>query len=243
MTILLIATRLMPVFLVLPLQNVISLPNRIRFFIVLGLSLVLSTLTSSASLDSPMVLLFAFGYELLIGLALASIVLVFFSVSLYAGRLIDFQSGLSAASVLNPSSGSQNSLLGTLILLTGTSFFFLLDAHHVLIRGLLFSLETFPPGHGGEFDRLWKDLLLLGVPLFMYGLLIASPVVIGLLFMDVAFSATARTMPQMNPYFIALPAKIAAGVALTALSIAQFSPVFEHLFTELFTHWHKVLRG
>ena len=243
-TVLLISVRLGMILTALPMKAVVTLPAKIRLVLVLVFSaLMASLIPSSLSIASLPSLLAALATEFVVGLVMGCSLMVMFSSLLIAGRLVDFQSGFSAAAVLNPASGTQNSLLGTLLLLMGTAFFFAVDAHHELLRGVVYSLKVFPPGQAIQDMPDLLDAALFGGTIFLYGMLISAPVLAGLFIMDLAFSAMARTMPQMNPYFIALPAKVFAGMALLALSFSQISPVLENLFSVLFQHWVEVLNS
>ncbi|MEX2964300.1 flagellar biosynthetic protein FliR [Microbulbifer sp. TYP-18] len=240
--ILLIATRLAPVFLALPLQAVIYLPLRVRFYLIIALSMLFVILLPNGELaiQSSYDLVIAMLKELVVGLALSVVIMAAFSAFSIAGRLIDFQMGLGAASLFNPLSQSQNSLIGTLLTLLGTMIFFLMDGHLMLIRGIRQSFILIPLGGGLGASGL-LEAFLMGTKMFLFGSVLAAPIVLGLFMIDFVVAIFARTMPQVNPYFVGLPFKIFMGLTLLVLSLNYMSTPIRAIFESIFGGWTKVL--
>ena len=242
MTILLVATRLAPVLLAFPLQSVIYLPLRIRFFLIMAFSVVLAQLLPGIQLGihSGFDIFVALIGEFTVGLALAAVIMAAFTAFTLAGRLIDFQMGLGAAILFNPLSNSQNSLIGTLLTLMGTAVFFLMDGHQALIRGLKQSFVLIPLGGTiGQYGLL--HAFLAGGKLFIFGAILAAPVVLGLFLIDFIIAIFARTMPQLNPYFVGLPFKIFMGLVLLTLSLNYLATPITAIFESIFGGWVEVL--
>ncbi|MBB3063480.1 flagellar biosynthetic protein FliR [Microbulbifer rhizosphaerae] len=241
-SILLIATRLAPIFFALPLQAVTSLPLRVRFFLVMAFSVVLVTLLPDTGLNigSSYELVIALLKEFSVGLALSAAIMAAFSAFSVAGRLIDFQMGLGAATLFNPLSNSQNSLIGTLLTLMGTLIFFLVDGHLALIRGIKQTFVLVPIGGGLKTIGFLEAFLAAG-KMFLYGATLAAPVILGLFLIDFVIAVFARTMPQLNPYFVGLPFKIFMGLMLLTLSLNYFSNPIRAIFESIFGNWTKVL--
>ena len=54
---------------------------------------------------------------------------------------------------------------------------------------------------------------------FVVGVEIAAPVVLTLVLTDAAFGLLARAVPQMNVFFVGIPAKILVGLTVIAASL------------------------
>lgn len=131
-----------------------------------------------------------------------------------AGSLMDIQIGLSSSQILNPAIGSTTVLANFKYLLTLVTLFSA-NAHQVMIRAFAESYEmtqklSLPAIHDG--------LLMMLSRAFFVGLQIALPVVAVSFVIDIAAAIVNKAVPQMQVFFVAMPAKI--GVGLVALGLA-----------------------
>lgn len=239
--VLLVSVRLAVLVYATPLDAIGRVPGMIRVLIILGASVLLVNL-----LDMPVwgnapshlfeLLVMGLG-EVVIGLTLVLGIHAAIGSFMLAGKILDFQSGFGSAGVFNPATQSQDPLFGTVLTLLAVSLFFALDFHHYFIRGIVYSLETLPPG--SILQGLMPDLVIRQFGyMFIYGVMISAPVVFMLLLIDVGVGFMARTMPQMNVYFAILPFKIMAALILLGLSIRYLQPLVERIYLDAFQYWH-----
>jgi flagellar biosynthetic protein FliR len=155
---------------------------------------------------------------LLTGLALQAVLWAFQT----AGNVLDLQVGTGAAQLLNPAVGTASAPVGQFHALLGTVLVFLTDSHHMVVQGLL---QSPPPTSHGAFGSV------LGALEASTGaaLLIAAPALCATVLIDVASALVARAVPQAQPYFIALPAKLAAGLLIVALGLPGLAIVAQGL--------------
>lgn len=145
-TALLVATRFSPLFLLTPLFAITQVPARVRVLFVLALSAVLTAGIGVIPINPPATLsglIYAMINELILGMILAFGLFTAFGAFLFGGRIIDFQMGFGVANLIDPVTQTQAPMLGTVLNLMAVMTFFLLDGHHLLIRGLVYSLEKF----------------------------------------------------------------------------------------------------
>ena len=211
-------------------------PGTVRVIALLALSLVAvgavnAANVSTATLDSPLLFGLALGGESLVGLTFALAVVLPMAALGFAARMLDMQSGLAAASLLNPSTHTTESLFGTVIQWAGMVAFFALGLHLVLLRGLVASINLIPLGSGRVVMTPAGFLGLLSTQ-FLLGLMVVLPVVLGLFAIDLGTAYASRSMPQANIYFVALPLKVMAGFALLAATLRFAPPLIERLFRE-----------
>ncbi len=239
----LVAIRIGPLFIMAPVFGGSDIPVRVRVFLSLAFALALVTATgvqAEAPLASPGALFAAAASELVVGLALVFGVFCAFGALLFGGRLLDIQIGFGIANVFDPVSRSQGPLLGTALNLLAIVVFFAVDGHHMLVRGVAWSLTQFPPGRPLADLQLGAIVEQFGI-VFAYGLMVVAPSVIVLLLLDVGLAVAARTMPQMNIFIVAMPLKILVGVLVLAMSMQYLAPSLYRIFESIPRYWQKVL--
>jgi flagellar biosynthetic protein FliR len=130
-----------------------------------------------------------------------------------SGFLEGTQVGLAMATLYDPMSEAQVSLIGQFKNLVGLWFFFRWDGHMLLIQGLSESLRLVPlaPSGGVVLPPDFGAWLAAAVAL---ALKISLPVVASLLLADVGLGFVARTVPQMNVLVLGLPLKFGLGFFL-----------------------------
>lgn len=155
--------------------------------------------------------------ELLIGVILGLVLGLPFWGIVAAGDLIDMQRGASMATMVEPGSGSETTLTGTLFLLI--TALVLVSAGwftEVLLQSLYGSyvgwpvLETLPPlipAAGAAMLGLLDNLLETGMVL-------AIPVIAPLLLTEVALGLAGRYTQQINVMFLSMSAKQAIYVLI-----------------------------
>nr|WP_279237500.1 flagellar biosynthetic protein FliR [Dyella sedimenti] len=202
-------------------------PGMVRVVVLLVLSMTVAGVAGASSapsdmMDSPLLFGLALGGESLVGLTFALAVVLPAAALGFASRMVDIQSGLAAASLLNPSTHTSESLFGTLVQWGGTITFFVLGLHLVLLRGVVSSVELVPLGSGRWLLSPAAFMGLLSSQ-FLLGIMVVLPVILGLFAIDLGTAYASRSMPQANIYFVALPLKLLAGFALLA-STLKFAP-------------------
>ena len=242
-SVLLVSIRLAVLMFATPLDGMGRVPTKVRIYFTLGMSALLVNVVGVEVIEMPngltQLIIMAMN-EFIVGLALAFGIYAAFAAFHVGGRLLDFQTGFGAANVLNPVDNTQSPVIGTLLVMLAALVFFLLDLHHLWLRGIAYSLEVVPIGT--RFHGLNIDLIVAQFgKVFVYGLVVAAPVVIGLLLVDVGVAVMARTMPQMNVYFLFLPLKIFLGLTLLALSLRYMLPLIETILKNIFVYWHLLL--
>lgn len=239
----LVALRVAAVFVLTPLFAFASIPANVRTLYVVALAAVLTASLSVKPLAFQVSLPGLVGAaisELVIGALLAFGVFTAFAAFQLAGRIMDMQLGFGVASLIDPSTRTSSPLLGTALNLVALMAFFAIDGHHMIIRGIAFSLERFSPGAPMPSIDAAAVIAQFG-GMFTYALAVAAPVVFVVFMVDVAMAVVARTMPQMNVFIVSLPLKIIVGLATLLVSLQYLGPVMAHIFEALFDYWHRLL--
>lgn len=240
----LVALRFGTVLVLAPVLGTLNVPARIRVLFIIGLSaLLVAGLRidpATLPLTVPSLVLAALS-ELVIGVLLAFGLFTAFAVFLLAGRIMDIQLGFGVATLIDPTNRTQAPMLGTILNLTAVALFFAIDGHHMLIRGLAFSLEQVPPGTlVTSLDPAAVVAQFGGM--FIYSVAVAAPVLFTILLIDVVLAVLARTMPQMNVFIVSLPLKIFVGLLVLTISVRYMAPLAARVFERLFEYWQLQLQ-
>lgn len=241
--VLLAAARVAGVLAFTPVLGMATLPGNIRIYVILAISVLVSGFAASASPESmPQTLVglvLAMLRELLLGAVLGFGILTAFGALAVGGRLLDYQMGFGIATLIDPSTRNQGSLMGAMLAMLGGVLFLSLDAHHTLLRGLAFAFRTVPVGvpHELPVNLVVEQFGLM----FVYGFILVAPAVTALLLMDLVVGFAARVMPQVNAYFVSLPAKTFAGLLITAISLRFSGNLVQGMYERVFTYWQKAL--
>ena len=239
---LLVFTRLSAIFLLTPLFAVTQVPVNIRILILLGLSATLAVSLQLVPAHTPQslsMLIDAVIYEFFIGALMAFGLFAAFGAFLFGGRILDLQMGFGVANLINPSTNTQGPLLGTILNLAGVTTFFLLDGHHMMIRGISYSFEQLPLGQGMGNIPIEAVIAQFG-RMFVYGLMLVAPAVFAIFLLDIGLAVAARTMPQINIFILGLPLKIFVGSILLVISMKYLSPLLKRIFESIFRYWEHL---
>ncbi|MDI9817567.1 MULTISPECIES: flagellar biosynthetic protein FliR [unclassified Legionella] len=237
----LVAIRLGTVLLFAPIQAIRLLPIHARLLIVIALSTLLTAnLSLPAAPVNETALVAGALAEFANGLILSMSLYAAFAVFSIAGQMIDTQMGLNSLAILNPADHSHEPLTSRLLSMLALLFFFSLGGFQWLIQGLTYSFLMIPPGELILLKGL-NSIIKQFSFMFSLGLIIASPVVIGLWIIDLCGGVLTRNMPQANPYFITLPVKILLGLFLFSLMLTYISPLMGQVFDHGFQSWLEIL--
>ncbi len=221
----LVFSRVGTMLMLAPALGESTIPARIRLGFALVFSLVTFPLVAPQMPPLPgnvvsmgtMVL-----REVAIGLILGGIARMVVMATQTAGAVIAFQAGLSMATASDPSQpGVQGAIIGNFLTLLGVALVFATDLHYLVLAAIHDSYTYFPPGG----DLMLADSAMAAVEAaakgFSVGVQMAAPfIVFGLVFY-LGLGLLARLMPQLQVFFIAMPANV--GIALVLLMVLLVS--------------------
>lgn len=120
-------------------------------------------------------------------------------------------------------------------------FFFAIKGHHAVLRALIFSTHQVPLGSAWFLGSAGSILLPVGA-MFTTAVLVISPALFLLLLIEMVLSFASQTLPQMNDFFVGVPAKILSGIAILAAMSSIVGSVMIRSYRQVFQHWDGVLR-
>lgn len=244
--VLLLSLRLGATFAFSPLLSAAAIPGPVRILLVLGLAGALSLALGlpalpTALLDQPGVLFAAGMTELALGASLGLGIQLAFGAFSLAGRLLDVQIGFGLVQVFDPLSNVRGSVLTTVFDQLAVLMFFLLNVHHVLLRGLAWSLERFPIAQPWPLGNALAPLLKQVSAMFALGLALAAPVVFCILLVELALGVVAHALPQINMLVLGLGIKIVVGLFALTLWVPEMGGVFARIYESIYGTWNQLL--
>lgn len=160
--------------------------------------------------------------EAFVGLTLGLVTRFFFFTLNMASELISQALGLSSASIFNPLSGINSSLIEQFQAILAILIFFAVQGHHVLIVALfqsfdLVSLSQLTIEFGGlaEFAKWCQKL-------FEIALRISAPVVSSLFLVNLGMGILGRAVPQVNVFVTSFQVTIMVGFIVLFISMPLY---------------------
>jgi len=218
---LLIFSRVGTMLMLMPAFGNGVIPARMRLSLALLLSLVFYPLVSQKLPAEPDGILGAvaiMGHEIAVGLILGGIARMILSAAQTAGAAIAYQMGLSVAQTADPSQeGVQGAIVGNFIGMLGVALIFAMDLHHLVLAAIYQSYTLYPPQMPLMFGDAAKLAIEVAAKSFLVGVQLASPfIVFGMIFY-LGLGLLSKLMPQLQVFFIAMPAGIGIGFLLLML--------------------------
>lgn len=214
---LLIFARVGSMALALPGIGDRSVPSRLRLVFALALAFILYPLVHTvfpslpSSLGAMLALIVG---EVIVGLAIGLAVKLIATALQVAGSTIAIQTGLGFAQNVDPAQGIQTTLFASFFSVLSVTLIFATDLHHLLLIAIYDSYQIFRPGlklPAGDFAEVAVKTLAEG---FRVAFQIAAPfLVFGLVFY-LGVGILSRLIPQVQVFFLAMPANILLGFIL-----------------------------
>ncbi len=223
----LVLPRVIGAFLMLPLMTQETVPPMVRnsFMVSLGIMVLPAALAGTpmdnlGTIEWPMIIL----KEVFIGVSIGfTFGIVFWAVSAVGG-VIDTQVGMSMAQIFDPIQGHQVTLHGEFLSQLATWLFMASGAFLVFMDILMSSYALWP------VTSYFPDLPAVGMNLFVGQfnfmmttvLVMAAPVMVVLMIIDLSFGLVNRYAPQLNVFALTLPIKAWLATAMILLLLGIY---------------------
>jgi flagellar biosynthetic protein FliR len=235
---LLIFARIGSILMLMPALGEAVIPARMRLTFALVLALVLYPLVTPSLPPLPTEmwgLVALVVHEIAIGLIIGAIARLSVSGTQVAGSIIASSSGLSVAVAADPVNGGvQGALLGAFLSMLGIAMIFATDLHHVALSAIHDSYLIFKVSDPLMFGDTAQTIVGTVASAFVIGVQMSAPfIVFGLVF-NLGMGILSRLMPQLQVFFIAMPATVGVGLLLMALLLTMMMGLY-------LTHYEGVL--
>ena len=242
----LIFLRVGAILMSMPILKSKSIPVLFKMGLALTASILLFPLIERTAFTVPRHLGgFAVGAigEILLGISIGMAINLIFIGLQMAGQISGYQMGLALARVMDPAAGQQVPLLAQFYQLFAFLMFLTLNAHHWFLKALARSFELVPP-FGYRFSGSLIDQLMgMAGNMFVIAVKVGAPIIAALLLTSIAFGLIARTVPQMNILFVAMPLKIMIGLLFIGFSLPHLSVFLKTVFSGLGDTLYLLMRA
>ena len=169
--------------------------------------------------------------ELLFGLCAGVLLSIVFASLSLAGEQISMIMGFSMATVVDPQSGVSTPLISNTLTLMALTAFLLFDGHHLILQFLAKSAQIMPLGSFYPSQNLLRYIAKSVVNMFLFGFILAFPILAVSLMADFIFGMLMKTMPQFNLLVVGFPIKIAVAFAVLIAILSSIIKLFTILIT------------
>jgi len=173
--------------------------------------------------------------QLFIGAMMGLMLQVAIGALTLAGQTISSSMGLSMATLIDPAVGNVP-VIAQFIVICSTLVFLGFGGHVIMLSMVPDSFRAVPIGEHilGQvaFGKVvaWSSMIFLG------GVLIALPVMVALLFINIGLGVITRAAPTLNIFSVGFPASIAAGFLVLIFAMDSIIGRIQWLWMQAFNH-------
>ena len=234
---LLVLTRISMFISVAPLYGQRGIPNRVKigfsFFVAV---LIYGTIPDKTPLDYNTV----WGYAAIVlregmtGLLIGFAANMATTIVAFAGRIIDMETGMSMANLVDPTTHQQESISGVLYQYVITLILIITGLHRYLITALA---QTFIliPINKAVFDstKLLDSIVTFLNDYIMLGFRICLPVFAVMLLLNAILGIMTKLAPQMNMFSVAMQLKLLFGLCTLFITVGMLPIVGDMISGEI----------
>ena len=236
----LIFARLGTMLMLLPALGEAVVPSRIRLMMGLLFALVMLPVIKPQygvlpdTINGAIALLLS---EMVVGLFIGATARLVMSATHVAGTVIAFQTGLAFAQSNDFVQGIQGAILGSFLSMVAIAVIFVMDLHYLLINAMYESYTMFVPGALLPLGDFASMAIKTVSSSFKVGIQLSAPfLVFGLIFYF-GIGILSRLMPQIQIFFVAMPANIALGFLLFMFLISVITMWFIDHFINIISQF------
>ena len=170
--------------------------------------------------------------QIVIGVALGLLSLLFLQTFVLGGQIIAMQIGLGFASMVDPTNGQQVPVIAQFFLMLASLIFLALDGHLLMIQMVVASFDSVPVAMTGLNADAFRMIADWGSSMFSAALTAMLSGIIALLLINLSFGVMTRAAPQLNIFAIGFPITMVSGLIVLWLTLGGFIFHFENQWQE-----------
>ena len=234
---LLIFVRITMFIYIAPFFSMRGVPNQVK----IGLGFFVSLLVYQLSLPHPAILYeTVWGYAVIVMKEALTGLLIGFSTSIctsiiaFSGRIIDMETGLSMANLVDPTSREMSSISGVFYQYIIMLMLIISGMYRYILTALI---ETFTliPVNGAVFnsEKLLSSMIVFLGDYILIGFQICLPVFAVMLLLNAVLGILAKVSPQMNMFAVGMQLKVLVGLCVLFFTTGMIPAVSNVIFTEM----------
>lgn len=210
-----------------------EIPTIAKVGFALIFTIILSMVLKPAAPAVGVSIIYSIGINFLCGALIGFIVNCIVTAVESGGDMINMQQGVSSATIMDPTTSSQISIMGRLFSLFGLIIFLEIGGAYWTFNALIRSFEIFPVyGTFVPLDEIVNMPYLVKVTsnVLYIGLQIAGPVLLATLGQDIILGIISKTAPQVNVFTMSFLFKPCLGSAILIVVLPSLLNVIEDFF-------------
>lgn len=221
----LILLRIIGFFVSMPIIGSVNVPPSVKVLLSLSMTMVIFPHVGWAKLTSSIehldIITLAIK-EMFVGLFFGFLARMFFMAITMAGEVTSISMGVSAAQLYNPTMGESSTALDQFYVTIASIFFLSINGHHILISGIYKSFELVPITKTALNLSGLQSFGVLVQTITEIALKMSAPILVTILFTNVAIAVIGRAVPQINILITSLPVNILVGFAVIFAGLPLF---------------------
>lgn len=216
-----------------PFLNRTEIPMIAKVGFALLFSVMLTMFLKPAIPQSSTPIIYTIIINFLCGALIGFIINCIVSAVEAGGDIINMQQGVSSATIMDPSTSSQVSIMGRLFSMLGIIIFLEIGGAYWAFNAFIRSFEIFPIyGSFVPIDEIVNMPYLVKITsnVLYVGLQISSPVLIATLGQDIILGIISKTAPQVNVFQMSFLFKPCLGAAILIIVMPQLFDVISDYF-------------
>ena len=171
--------------------------------------------------------------QISIGLIMGLSLQVITAAIVLAGQSVSTAMGLSMASLMDPNLGNVP-VISQFMLIFSTLIFVGLGGHAMLLSLVIDSFTSMPIGKGLLTAGAWAQFVKWSSMIFLGAVLLALPVMVTMLFINIGIGVVTRAAPSLNIFSLGLPVMIVAGFFILVVALPSMGARIEWLWLQGF---------
>jgi flagellar biosynthetic protein FliR len=233
--------RISALMLTAPIFSLSAFNTRLRILLALVLTWLVYPLHTWPVVDptSAQGLVEVFN-QIMIGATMGLILQVVVGAVVVAGQSIAAAMGLSMANMIDPNMGNVPTISQLLVVMS-TLIFVGFGGHAIMLGLILESFHSLPIGTSIMNQAVYGRVLQWSSMVFLGAVLMALPVMVALLFINVGLGVVTRAAPSLNIFAVGFPAMIMAGFVILLISMDSIGGRINWLWVQGFSVVREVL--
>ena len=227
--------RISALMITAPIFSLSAFNTRMRILVALVLAWLVYPLYTWPVIDptSAQGLVEVFN-QIMIGATMGLILQIVVAAVVVAGQSIAAAMGLSMANMIDPNMGNVP-VISQLLIVMSTLIFVGFGGHAILLGLILESFNSLPIGTNILNQAVYGRVLQWSSMMFLGAVLMALPVMVSLLFINVGLGIVTRAAPSLNIFAVGFPAMIMAGLVILIISLESIGGRIEWLWVQGFS--------
>ena len=181
--------------------------------------------------------------EVAVGLILGAMASFCVQIIMFAGKMIDMDTGLAMAQIMDPTTKVQVGIMGNFYYYMLMLLLIVSGLHQYLVAAIIETYNVIPIG-GVKFGMsVYTTVLNFMSDYFVIGFRIELPIFAATLLLNCILAIIARVAPQMNMFVVGMQLKIFVGIFVILFTIVMLPSVSNFIYNEIQTVMASLVRG